>query len=411
MSDTLDSLHRATIASPSDRTVRLVYADALDETGEPVNVARAEFIRVQIEAENSTDDAYRYGELSSRCGELFEANWLAWWSPVAKAAGLPAPHVPGKRVRDRIARAVRRQRRPANWPYTHTTAETTVHLTEYGLAFRFAGGLPEEVRFLSFDVPEGMPALVHRWGDAIPLRHLVLSHTLSMLEWESMDGPHLARLTDLSLDTVLDGVTPIVAASPHLANLTRLAANPLGSDRDAIRALIASPTWEGLLSLRLTSRLSPDGLRDLADACKLQHLEEVEFYLGNPGLLGNPVLEAASQILRMVIRAVAFPSVEAPRWNEYGPAFEALAAADWVRRLRILRIVSGHASGLMGLVSERLYGGTDAVTDVIPDAAVLALASALHPDKLERLALPAALIGPSVREELTTRMGSKVVFT
>jgi uncharacterized protein (TIGR02996 family) len=411
MSDTLDSLERAAIAVPADRTVRLVYADALDETGEPVNAARAEFIRAQIEAENSADDPYRFGELAYRCGELFEVHWLAWWSPVAAAAGLPAPYVPSKRVRDRIARAVRRQRRPANWPYSHSTAETTVHLTEYGLAFRFTGGFPEEVRFLNFDEPENGPALVHRWGDAIPLRRLIVSHNLSVVEWEAVDGPHLSRLTDLSLDTVLDGVTRLVAASPHLAKLTRLAANPLGSDRDAIRALVASPAWEGLRSLRLTSRLSSTGLRDFAGDCQLRRLEELELWVGNPGLLGNPVIEAASQILRMMIRAVAFPTAEAPRWHEYGPAFEALAAAECVRGLRVLRIVSGHASGLMGLVSERLYGGTDAVTDVIPDAAVLALASALHPDKLERLALPAALVGPSVREELTTRMGNKVVFT
>ena len=411
MSDTLDSLHHATIANPSDRTVRLVYADALDETGEPVNVARAEFIRAQIEAENSTEDAYRFGELSHRCGELFEANWLAWWSPVAKAAGLPAPHVPGKRVRDRIASAVRRRRRPANWPYTHTTAETTVHLAEYGLAFRFAGGFPEEVRFLSFDVPEGMSALAHRWGDGIPLRKLVFSSYVNAIEWERVNGPHLARLTDLIFERLVPDAVPLVAESPYLANITHLAVGVLGSDNDAIRGLVSLREWTDLRVLRLTGRTSPDGVQELARACTLRNLEHLELWLGNPGLLGNQLLEAASQILRMVIRAVAFPSVEAPRWIEYGPAFEALAAADWVRGLRILRIVSGHASGLMGLVSERLYGGTDAVTDVIPDAAVLALASALHPDKLERLALPAALIGPSVREELTTRMGSRVVFT
>src|SRR5262245_57318433 len=119
MSDTLDALHRAVIASPPDRTVRLVYADALDETGEAVHVARAEFIRAQIETETAKPDAQRLGVLADRCRELFEAHWLAWWAPVAEAAKLPYPHVPGKRVRDRLARAVRR-RRPANWPYSHT---------------------------------------------------------------------------------------------------------------------------------------------------------------------------------------------------------------------------------------------------------------------------------------------------
>ena len=78
--------------------------------------------------------------------ELFEANWLAWWRPIAESAGLPYPHVPAKRVRDRIARVVRGQRRHANWPYSHTTADTEVHLVEYGMTFRFAGGFPRSLR-------------------------------------------------------------------------------------------------------------------------------------------------------------------------------------------------------------------------------------------------------------------------
>jgi uncharacterized protein (TIGR02996 family) len=413
MTGTLDALHRAVIASPQDRTVRLVYADALDETGEPAHVARAEFIRAQIELETLPESAPGHADLLGRSRELFEAHWLAWWAPVAEAAGLPAPHVPGKRVRDRVARATsRRPRRSANWPYSHTTAETAVHLAGYGLEFRFAGGFPEEVRFRNFDSPEGGPELVHRWGDAIPLVRLVLSPTLSVVEWESVAGPHLARLADLSLDTMLDGVAPIVAAAPHLANLTRLAANPLGSDRDAIRALVASPAWGKLRVLRLTGRLSADGVRDLADACTLRHLEELEVGIGNPGLLGGPMGELVGGLLQAFMRAVSLPVGIAPRWEEFGPAFEALAAAEWVRGLRVLRFVSGHPRGVFGELGERLYGGTEATAArVIPDAAVLALASALRPDKLERLVLPAAVLGPSVREELTTRFGGKVVFT
>ena len=89
MSDTLDALHRAVIENPPDRTVRLVYADALEETGEPANVARADFIRTQLELETVEHDADRRGALTDRASELFEANWLSWWAPVAEAAKLP----------------------------------------------------------------------------------------------------------------------------------------------------------------------------------------------------------------------------------------------------------------------------------------------------------------------------------
>jgi uncharacterized protein (TIGR02996 family) len=411
MTATLDSLHRAVIASPLDHTIRLIYADALDETGEPVHVARAAFIRAQIEMKAAAHDVFRLGQLMYRCSELFEAHWLAWWTPIAAAAGLPAPHVPRKRVRDRISRAVRRPRRPANSPYTITTGDTTVHLVEYGLSFRFAGGFPEEVRFLHFDAPEDAPGLVHRWGAAIPLVRLSLSPALSTTEWESVDGPHLSRLTDLSFESLLEGVIRRIAASAHLTGLSRLAVNPIGADIDAIRVLVASPPWANLRALQFTGRLGPEGVIAVARASTLDHLEELELVIGNPGLLGNPTLEAASAILRMVIRAVAFPSAEAaPRWADFGPALEALAGAEWVKTLRTLRILFSHPGGIFTALSERLHGGAEAPADTIPDLAVLALASALSPDKLERLVLPAALINPSVREELTTRMGGRVEF-
>jgi uncharacterized protein (TIGR02996 family) len=414
MSDTLEALHRAVIANPQDRTVRLVYADALDETGDRVHVARAEFIRAQIELESVPEPHRRHYELAVQCRELFDEHWLTWWAAVAEAAKLPYPHVPGKRVRDRIARAVGRQRVPKNWPYTHTSSHGNigVHLADYGLSFRFAGGFPEEVRFMHFDVPEGGPALVHRWGDEIPLVRLSFAPLLDAAQWERVNGPHLVRLSDLTFDQLLADTARRVAESPHLTALARLAVNPFASDADAIRALVASPSWAGLRVLQFNGRMSPDGVRDLARYCSLEHLEELDLTLGNPGPLGSPLAEAAFQILRMMARAVAFPTADPPRWVEFGPALEALAAAPWVRRLRVLRIQSGHAGGLLGLLHlPRLYGGTESGADVIPDAAVLALASAVSTDKLERLVLPAAAVGPSVKEELTTRLGGRVMFT
>src|SRR5262245_28593681 len=46
------ALLRAIIASPADDLPRLVYADWLDDTAEPANVARAEFIRLQCQLES-----------------------------------------------------------------------------------------------------------------------------------------------------------------------------------------------------------------------------------------------------------------------------------------------------------------------------------------------------------------------
>ena len=256
MSDTLEALCRAVIANPTDRTVRLIYADALDESGDSVQVARAEFIRGQIELESSDEPS---AQTETRCAELFEANWLQWWAPVAEAARLPYPHVP----RRRRSKSARQPRIPANWPYSHTTADTTVHLIEYGMSFKFAGGFPEEVRCSSFDSPEGGPTLMHHWGEAIPLRRLSLASYASLPEWSRVDGSHLARLTDLSFERMLPDVAQRVAETPHLAGLTHLTANPHGSDPEAIRALVAHAPWKGLRSLEFSGRMTPDGVRRL----------------------------------------------------------------------------------------------------------------------------------------------------
>lgn len=416
MSETLDALHRAVIANPTDRTVRLVYADALDEAGEPAYRTRAEFIRAQIESESVEHDAHRFRALSQQSSQLFESNWLAWWAPVAESAGLPYPHVAGKRVRDPTGRAggTRPRRRPANWPYTISAADTTVRLADYGLSFGFKAGFPEEVRFSNFDTPEGGPRLTHRWGAALPLARLALEPFVGGPEWERIHGPHLRDLHDLILERLVADCAPRIAASPYLANLSRLTVNPLGTDPSAFRAIVSEPAWSHLRVLRLTGRLSPENVRDVAAGCTLRHLEEVELELGNPGILGEPIIQAAAaglqSIVRMIGLAVTVPATAAPRWGEYGPAFEALAAAEWVRRLRVLGIASGHMRGLMGLLAGRPQDGTEANSGAFPDSALLALAAALDRDKLERLVLPAALVSPSAREELTRRMGSTVEF-
>jgi len=61
----LDLLLAAVLAEPDEDTPRLVYADALDERGQPGDAERAEFVRVQIaiaelERAGSTADPKRY---------------------------------------------------------------------------------------------------------------------------------------------------------------------------------------------------------------------------------------------------------------------------------------------------------------------------------------------------------------
>src|SRR5262249_27352443 len=154
--------------------------------------------------------------------------------------------------------------------------------------------------------------------------------------------------------------------------------------------------------LSFTGRLSPDAVRDLALFCTLENVEELDLTLGNPAEHGNPVGAIINDLLQAFMRALTIPTAPAIPWPQFAPAVEALSAAPWVRRLRKLRIESGVPRGLLALIGQQLYGSTESGANLIPDAAVCALADALDRDKLETLVLPASVVGPSVREELTT---------
>jgi uncharacterized protein (TIGR02996 family) len=408
MTATLAAINRAVIASPTDRTVRLVYADALEETGDPVHRARAEFIRAQIEYESAGRDPPRPGRIPDVASKLFEEHWRDWWHLLAEEAGLPAPPNPGKRVRDRVARvASGRRRRQPDGPYTISPTETTVHLAERGLSFKFGGGFPEEVRIHRFVAPEESgPEIVHRWGELVPLVHLRLPPALSVTEWESVVGPHLARLDALTIDSLLDGVAPRVAASPALANLRRLVVD----SREDFRPFVAAPPWVHLRALRLGGQVTPNRLREVVAACTLQHLEELDLVLGNPSWLIEHMVRAAAGGVQALIRSLTQTVSlvrDSSRFGEYGPALEELAATRWIKGLRVLRLVSASATSLGRMV---LRFNVHDPEQSLPDAAVLALAEALDRDKLERLVLPTAFVGPAAREELTNRLGSKVEF-
>jgi uncharacterized protein (TIGR02996 family) len=63
---------RAICANPADDTVRLAFADWLDENGDP---ERAEFIRCQIEAERTGN---RKGDAHRRAQKLRHSHWRKW---------------------------------------------------------------------------------------------------------------------------------------------------------------------------------------------------------------------------------------------------------------------------------------------------------------------------------------------
>jgi uncharacterized protein (TIGR02996 family) len=81
MTDDADALLRAVLTAPDDDAPRLVYADWLEEHGDP---ARAEFIRAQVELARPSTDPARRQQLEQVARALVRANgsaWTAWLPP------------------------------------------------------------------------------------------------------------------------------------------------------------------------------------------------------------------------------------------------------------------------------------------------------------------------------------------
>jgi len=68
---------RMIAATPDDDAPRLVYADVLDERGDPASVARAEFIRIQCERARHKPDSPEWRELWHRDTALLD--WAKRW--------------------------------------------------------------------------------------------------------------------------------------------------------------------------------------------------------------------------------------------------------------------------------------------------------------------------------------------
>ncbi|MCE9565263.1 MAG: TIGR02996 domain-containing protein [Planctomycetes bacterium] len=240
---------------PHEDTPRLVYADWLQENGQP---ERAEFIRVQIELAglDQWDESPRKTELTQREKQLWDTHAETWKkglpSAIAKRTGFhrgfAAPvHQrisPGKFLKLTTADL-------AAAPLWNFRIDTNRHsfpnlLASPSLlrvdALEFSGWLetPEETRQFATS-----PNIRN-------LASLTINHT-------QFDDP---RMTELSADAV------------GLPNLRRL---NLGSNRltaDAIRTFAKSPLADGIDGLDLSANpLGPEGVLTLANSPQLARLQ------------------------------------------------------------------------------------------------------------------------------------------
>ena len=198
--------------SPDDDVPRLIFADWLDDHGEP---ERAEFVRLQCELARLPPNDERRPALEERECALQVHNWEAWLGPLAKV------------------------------------------LRHDGCTFR--RGFPEELNVR----PRAIVELAEEFDRRVPAARVTPYGTFGEPALRALTGcPHLDWVTGLRLSHLRyaeSGLAP-VAESPHLPNLAELTIEYGTFTTAGVRALATSPHRSALRRLRLDYSVFNDSL-------------------------------------------------------------------------------------------------------------------------------------------------------
>ncbi len=221
--------------APDDDGPRLVYADWLDEHGQP---DRAEFIRVQCERARRDEEDPRARALHQRAGELLRAHWEEWVGPL-RAATRPL----GPRFGE-------------GW--------LTRGYSPGGLA-KFRRGFVDTLTLGTEEFLTRADVLAR----LLPLRELVLigagRRAEALAAAPYLDGVEVLAFGDYFDDPLKADGARALADSPHLGRLQRLVLARNDIADAGMEALAAAPWLRGLRQLNLVDNgLSDVGIRALA---------------------------------------------------------------------------------------------------------------------------------------------------
>jgi uncharacterized protein (TIGR02996 family) len=236
---------QAILEEPADDAVRLIYADWLDEHGDP---DRADFIRAQVDLAGLPDNHPRRPALQQLEQRLLGRHRDAWLGPLRSLA----------------------------------------------YVWKFVRGFPEEAALDARSFLEQAALLFQ----SAPLRLVRLLKAVVLID-DVAGCPYLGRLEALHLTDNGIGNHGVLwlAHSPHVARLTslRLGRNHIGDT--GVQALAASPYLTRLTALNLScNHISSTGAAALADApnlagLRLLHLGDNQIGPGGvEALLASPHL-------------------------------------------------------------------------------------------------------------------------
>ena len=401
MTSSHDALYRAICAQPDEDTPRLMFADLIEENGDPL---RAQFIRTQVAARARSRLTTRRGcsSAAARTGRRDRP-----------CDGAHPPEDAARRVRLAPVRV------PPRVPVEGRGAVARDALVQSGdELFEFAapiqaldidardrpdlGALAEWPHLASFAQTRNLRRLVrharHRPAGRIGIRDESHRSRLRVRRHFARRAPHAGRVAAVRPThrprTAVDPVRPRHCwsirsgrrANPgRFVAVVALAFNRIG--RDDAEHLFALPVMRELEHLDLSDnkRLGVEGVTALAESGLIRGLRILNLSNTRPGMPGVKSLVEASGLagLRMLDLSD----------NLLGPvAMKALAGCGGLRGLRVLNLSSNLVgdAGAAALAASRSFAGLlelDLRDADVSDAGALALAESPHLDGLLRLDL------------------------
>jgi uncharacterized protein (TIGR02996 family) len=338
---------------PDDDLLRLVYADYLDERGDP----RGEFIRVQTERSTLPADDPRRFDLLAREHNLLRAHEEEWLGPLAAIV--------------------------SNHEFRRGFISSVLVMTEAFVAHAdtlFAWAPIHEVKLRGAagwvkDLA-AMPEL--QWLTAIDL---CFDHLEPADAGLLVHSRYLSRLTDLNLNGNLIGDEGglALAAAPALARLTGLHLDSCNLSARSVRALAESRQLAGLRQLELSDNpLGDAGVQALTAAPFLKRFTALELTSVSMGDAGAIALAGCPALANVTWLRLGYNSI-----GDAGAA--ALASSPHLRRLSELDL-NGNA---------------------IRDAGAVAILNAPHFRELDRLGLSINPLSAETRRRLDDHFGER----
>jgi uncharacterized protein (TIGR02996 family) len=377
----------AILDDPADDSPRLVYADWLDEHGEP---DRAEFIRLQCELEQLPEEDPRLPALARRERELRRRHAARW-------AGHLAHLVRSFEFRRGFVEAVE-----VDAGQLLRYADTLFRLAPLR-CLRVHAEADQFVRLADCPRLERITALDLALQPCPESEHPLVPGGLKRL----LDSPHLTRLTSLRLRGLRPEWLPALARSRHLGRLTRLdlAANHLGVGGLAPLLDLRLPALEDL-RLGGNAPLDRASARRLAGWPSLARLRTLDLSSDGVGPADCAALAASAHLGRLTALHLGFNHVGDPG---------ASALARWphpaLRRLYLARNQLG-PDGVRALASSpHLAGLTHLDLDYndLPAEGLKSLAASPHLRSLKALYLRCGkALTARLKDRLRRRFGEGV---